>query len=148
MIAVVQRVSSASVEVKSQNYFANIGMGLCVLVGIEDGDSESHAEWMANKLANLRIFQDDAGKMNNSVLDLQGEILLISQFTLAGECNAGNRPSFISAAKPEQAEPLVSLVGETLVQKHGIGVSSGIFGAMMQVTIVNEGPVTLIIERR
>ncbi len=147
MISVVQRVSAASVTVQTPAYFADISCGLCVLLGIEEGDGEEQASWMAKKLANLRIFQDNAGKMNRSVVDVQGEILLISQFTLAGDSSAGNRPSFIAAAKPSIAEPLVNFVGKTLVEEHKIPVSKGVFGAKMQVTIVNEGPVTLVINR-
>ena len=147
MIAIVQRVSSASVSVKTPSYFAEISCGLCVLLGIEKGDEQAHATWMARKLANLRIFQDADGKMNRSVKDIDGEIMLISQFTLAGDCNAGNRPSFIAAADPSVAEPLVHSVGEALVKNHGVPVSKGVFGAMMQVTIVNDGPVTLVLKR-
>ena len=147
MIAVVQRVTSASVKVDSPPYFAEIGCGLCVLLGIEDSDGEDQASWMAKKLANLRIFQDAEGKMNLPIKDLQGEILLISQFTLAGECGSGNRPSFISAAPPDAAKPLVDLVGKILLHEHEIPVINGVFGAMMKVTIVNDGPVTLVIRR-
>ena len=147
MISVVQRVSSASVTVQSPAYFADISCGLCVLLGIEEGDDHEQATWMASKLASLRIFQDTDGKMNRSVIDVQGEILLISQFTLAGDCSAGNRPSFIAAADPSIAEPLVDFVGEALVKNHGVLVSNGVFGATMQVSIVNEGPVTLVIKR-
>ncbi len=147
MISVVQRVSSASVSVQTPTYFSEIPCGLCVLLGIEKGDDKEHAAWMARKLANLRIFQDADGKMNRSVVDVKGEILLISQFTLAGDCRAGNRPSFISAAEPSIAELLVDSVEEALLNNHGIPVSKGVFGAVMQVTIVNEGPVTLVIKR-
>ena len=147
MISVIQRVSTASVSVEHPSYFAEIQSGLCVLLGVEEGDGEEHAMWMARKLANLRIFQDKEGKMNRSVKDIRGEILLISQFTLAGDCNAGNRPSFIEAAKPDVAEPLINLVGAMLQHDHGIPISTGIFGATMKVSIVNEGPVTLVIKR-
>ena len=118
-----------------------------MLLGIEEGDGEKQAAWMARKLANLRIFHDEKSKMNRSVTDVEGEILLISQFTLAGDCQGGNRPSFISAAHPDVAEPLVDLVCTLLQHEHGIPVSTGVFGAMMQLTIVNEGPVTLILQR-
>ena len=147
MICVVQRVSSASVKIEKQAYSATISDGLCVLIGIEEGDGEKQAAWMARKLANLRIFHDEKSKMNRSVTDVEGEILLISQFTLAGDCQTGNRPSFISAAHPDVAEPLVELVCTLLQHEHGIPVSTGVFGAMMQLTIVNEGPVTLILQR-
>ena len=147
MICVVQRVSTARVAVQTPSYVAEISYGLCVLLGIEKGDNQDQAIWMAHKLANLRIFQDANGKMNRSVVDEEGEILLISQFTLAGDCRTGNRPSFIGAANPTIAEPLVDYVGETLIKSHGVPVSKGVFGANMQVTIVNEGPVTLVIKR-
>ena len=147
MICVVQRVSSARVKIEKPVYTSTISEGLCVLLGIEEGDGEKQAAWMARKLANLRIFHDEKSKMNRSVTDVEGEILLISQFTLAGDCQAGNRPSFISAAHPDVAEPLVDLVCTLLQHEHGISVSTGVFGAMMQLTIVNEGPVTLILQR-
>jgi D-tyrosyl-tRNA(Tyr) deacylase len=147
MICVVQRVSSASVKIEKPAYNATISVGLCVLLGIEEGDGEKQAAWMARKLANLRIFHDEKSKMNRSVTDVEGEILLISQFTLAGDCRAGNRPSFISAAHPDVAERLVDLVCTLLQHEHGISVSTGVFGAMMQLTIINEGPVTLILQR-
>ena len=135
MICVVQRVSSATVKIEKPAYTATISEGLCVLLGIEEGDGEKQAAWIALKLA------------NRSVTDVEGEILLISQFTLAGDCQGGNRPSFISAAHPDVAEPLVDLVCTLLQHEHGIPVSTGVFGAMMQLTIVNEGPVTLILQR-
>lgn len=147
MLSVVQRVSSASVSVEHPSYYAEIQYGLCVFLGVEEGDDKDQATWMARKLANLRIFQDKEGKMNRSVKDIGGEILLISQFTLAGDCNAGNRPSFIAAAKSDVAEPLVNLVGEMLQHAHDVPLSTGIFGAIMKVSIVNEGPVTLVIKR-
>ena len=147
MICVVQRVSSASVKIEKPAYSATISVGLCVLLGIEEGDGEKQAAWMARKLANLRIFHDEKFKMKRSVTDVEGEILLISQFTLAGDCQGGNRPGFISAAHPDVAEPLVDLVCTLLQHEHGIPVSTGVFGAMMQLTIVNEGPVTLILQR-
>jgi D-tyrosyl-tRNA(Tyr) deacylase len=148
MIAVVQRVSEASVEVPSACHSEAIGAGLCVLLGIEAGDQESDARWMAGKLARLRIFRDDAGKMNRSVTDVGGEILLISQFTLAGDCAHGNRPSFTRAAPPELAERLYERVIELLRDEHRIPVKSGVFGGMMSVRLVNDGPVTLIMRSR
>ena len=147
MIAVVQRVSTASVSVKDPVHVAEITCGLCVFIGIEVGDEEEQARWMAQKLANLRIFQDSNGNMNLSIKEIQGELLLISQFTLAGDCRSGNRPSFVSAARPDIAEPLVNLVGELLQDNHEIHVCKGVFGAMMEVTIVNDGPVTIVIKR-
>jgi D-tyrosyl-tRNA(Tyr) deacylase len=147
MIAVVQRVSKASVTVADPPYVAHIGVGLCVLLGIEDGDAPADASWMANKLAKLRIFKDAQDKMNNSLIDTGGELMLISQFTLAGDCSHGNRPSFIRAASPKIAEVLVTEVGDLLQQDHSIRVTLGKFGAMMQIEIVNDGPVTVVIRR-
>jgi len=120
---------------------------MCVLLSVEEGDKESHATWMAKKLANLRIFNDDEGKMNRSIVKVEGEILLVSQFTLAGDCDSGNRPSFAKAAEPRIAKPLIELVGQELTQEHNIAVKRGVFGAMMQVDIKNDGPVTLILKR-
>ena len=147
MIAVVQRVLEAGVAVKGNDYFESIQEGLCVLLGIEQQDAETQATWMAKKLAHLRIFNDSDGKMNRSVADIGGEVLLISQFTLVGDCNQGNRPSFINAAEPDIAKPLVELVADELTTQHNIPVKQGVFGAMMQVNIKNDGPVTLILKR-
>ena len=147
MIAVVQRVTHAGVIVTDPPYSATIDSGLCVLLGVENGDETRDAAWMANKLANLRIFKDSDDKMNLSLADNGGELLLISQFTLAGDCTQGNRPSFIHAASPEIAEPLVTEVGDLLQEQHAIPVKRGKFGAMMQIDIVNDGPVTVVIRR-
>ena len=147
MIAVVQRVTRAGVTVEDPPYNACIGGGFCVLLGVENGDEASDAEWMANKLAHLRIFRDSQDKMNVSLTDNGGEILLISQFTLAGDCSKGNRPSFIRAAAPEIAETLVNAVGDLLQEQHSIPVKRGKFGAMMQIDLVNDGPVTVVIQR-
>jgi len=147
MIAVVQRVSQTSVTIDGDDYRAAIGPGLCVLLGIQQHDGEQEAEWMAGKIARLRIFLDDEGKMNRSVQDIGGEILLISQFTLAGDCRKGNRPSFINAAEPELGEKLYEFVGQQLAETHQLPVKTGKFGAMMQISLINDGPVTLIIER-
>jgi len=124
-----------------------IGDGLCVLLGIEEGDESADAVWMANKLANLRIFKDSQDKMNESLIDTGGALLLISQFTLAGDCSQGNRPSFTRAAAPEIAMPLVNEVGDQLQEQHSIKVSFGKFGAMMCIDLVNDGPVTVVIQR-
>ena len=147
MKAIVQRVSRAKITVKNPPYEASITKGLCIFLGVEDSDGHTQAAWIAKKLANLRIFRDEDEKMNCSVLDIQGEILLISQFTLAGDCSKGNRPSFINAARPEIAEPLVTQVGALLQKEYQIPVKTGIFGAMMAIELVNDGPVTLILER-
>lgn len=147
MLAVVQRVSRASVVVAQPNYRAEIAHGLCVLLGVEVGDAAAQAQWMAGKIARLRIFRDDQTppKMNRSVQDVGGEVLLISQFTLAGDCTQGNRPSFIAAARPEEGERLYLEVTRLLREEHRLTVHTGIFGAMMTVELINDGPVTLIL---
>lgn len=147
MKALVQRVSEASVTVEADSYHAAIGPGLCVLLGVERGDTSDDAAWIAGKLARLRIFRDDEDRMNRSVREIGGEILLISQFTLAGDCRKGNRPSFVRAALPELGAPLYEEVASHLREKHALPVKMGRFGAMMQVALVNDGPVTLMVER-
>jgi D-tyrosyl-tRNA(Tyr) deacylase len=147
MISVVQRVTRASVTVEESGHHAAIGHGLCVLLGVVRGDTERDAAWMAGKLARLRIFRDDAGRMNRSVQDVAGEVLLVSQFTLAGDCAKGNRPSFVRAAEPALGERLYEHVAKELRETHALPVSTGVFGAMMQVSIANDGPVTVIVER-
>jgi D-tyrosyl-tRNA(Tyr) deacylase len=146
MICVVQRVSSASVEVTDPPHAASIASGLLVLAAAEPDDDAGVLTWMANKLSNLRIFADDAGRMNRSVLDIEGSVLLISQFTLAGNCDKGHRPSFIGAATPEQAEPLIEQLGQRIAAT-GVPVRTGVFAATMAVTSVNDGPVTVILQR-
>ncbi len=146
MIAVVQRVSEAAVEVAAEGYRASIGHGLCVLLCAEAGDGEANAKWMAGKLARLRIFSDDAGKMNRSVQDVGGAVLLISQFTLAGDVRQGNRPSFIAAAPPELGRQLVDRVVDLLRSEHQLEVQTGRFGAAMKVSLTNDGPVTIIVK--
>lgn len=145
MIGVVTRVSSASVSVDAPPLVRGIDHGLLVLLAIEPDDTEDTVRWMAGKIAHLRVFPDDAGKMNRSIQDVQGRVLLISQFTLAGDCSKGNRPSFVKAAPPHIAEPMYLTVAATLTEEHEIGVETGVFGASMQVSSVNEGPVTLIL---
>ena len=145
MIAVVQRVSRASVSVHSEAYHAVIGNGLCVLLGVERGDTTAAASWMAGKLARLRIFKDHDDKMNRSVQDIAGAVLVVSQFTLAGDCSKGNRPSFVDAAEPELGRSLYDEVCRLLRSEHGLPVETGVFGAMMEVSLVNDGPVTLIL---
>lgn len=151
MRCVVQRVSQATVSVDG-NVVGSIARGLCVLVGITESDTLEQCTWMADKLVALRIFPDEDGKMNRSVVDCAGGVLLISQFTLYGELQKGTRPSFVRAARPEHAQPLfdslVELVRErSLKQAHPFPVATGVFGAMMDVALVNEGPVTIILER-
>jgi len=145
MRAVVQRVSQASVTVKGEIVGA-IGPGLMILVGVTHGDGEEQARWLANKVAGLRIFEDDEGKMNRSLLDVQGSALVVSQFTLYGDCRRGRRPSFTNAAHPDVAAPLCERFAELLQQAGVPQVERGVFGAHMQVEIHNDGPVTLIVE--
>lgn len=147
MIAAVQRVTEAAVVVEAEQYRAAIGPGLCVLLGVEQGDTQAEADWMAGKLARLRIFTDASGKMNESVQDVAGEILLISQFTLAGNCAKGNRPSFVNAAEPGLGEALYERVEQQLRNAHNLPVKTGVFGGSMQVSLTNDGPVTLIVQR-
>jgi D-tyrosyl-tRNA(Tyr) deacylase len=142
MRAVVQRVSQASVSVDGVCTGA-IGPGLLVLACIESGDGEAELAWMARKLVQLRIFADAHGAMNRSLLDVDGELLAISQFTLAGDCRKGNRPSFVRAERPERAAPMFADWLHTLSVQLGKPVPSGVFGADMQVSLVNDGPVTL-----
>ena len=144
MRAVIQRVTSSSVTVDNKQ-ISNIGPGLLVLLGVAHTDEPSDAEYLADKVANLRIFEDADGKMNRSLIDISGEILVVSQFTLYGDCKRGRRPSFIEAAKPDKAEKLYDYFTEQLKTK-GIPAQSGKFRAMMDVALVNDGPVTLIVE--
>lgn len=147
MRAVVQRVSQASVTAPAEGHHEQIGRGVCVLLAIELDDDVAGAKWMANKLANLRIFADEDGRMNRSVLDIKGEVLIVSQFTLAGDCSRGHRPSFAKAAPPEISKPLFDAVLDKLRTAHELPVKTGVFGAMMQVDLTNDGPVTVIIQR-
>jgi D-aminoacyl-tRNA deacylase len=146
MIALVQRVSSASVTVSGE-VTGQIGTGLLVLLGVHHDDTEREAVWLADKLVALRVFQDDEGKMNRSVQDVGGEVLVVSQFTLYGDVRKGTRPSYIQAARPETAEPLYERMVALLAERLGRSVPTGRFGAMMDVALVNDGPVTLWIER-
>lgn len=148
MIAVVQRVTKAAVNVEHENYHAAIGHGLCVLIGVENGDTAAESAWMAAKIAKLRIFREEEDRMNRSVQDVGGEVLLVSQFTLAGDCSKGNRPSFIRAAEPSVGESLYEHVATLMSDEHNLAVRTGVFGAMMHVSLVNDGPVTVIVERR
>jgi D-aminoacyl-tRNA deacylase len=146
MKVVLQRVSEAQVTVEGE-VVGTIGKGLMLLVGIGQEDGESDLIWMADKLAGLRIFEDDAGRMNLSVEDVQGAILSVSQFTLYADCRKGKRPNFMAAAKPELAESLYIQFNERL-RTRGLTVETGRFGAMMDVSLVNDGPVTLILDSR
>ena len=146
MKVVAQRVRSASVRVGEQTV-GKIGKGLVLLVGIAESDSEVDIDFVANKCAELRIFQDNQQKMNLSLLDVRGEILSISQFTLLGDTKKGRRPSFIKAANPEKAEKYYQSFNQ-LLSSRGIHVEKGIFGAMMDVELINDGPVTIIVESK
>jgi len=145
MKLVLQRVQRGSVSIKG-NQVAQIGVGLVILVGIGHEDTEEHAAWLAEKSANLRVFEDREGKTNLSVRDVGGEALVVSQFTLYADTRKGRRPSFIHAALPEVAEPLVRAFAEAL-DACGVPVQMGEFGAHMMVEIENDGPVTIILER-
>lgn len=144
MRLVVQRVGMAAVSVDGE-VVGRIGPGLCVLAGITHTDTERDADRLADKLIKLRIFSDDEGKMNRSVRDIGGEILLISQFTLYGDARKGNRPSFTGAAGPDLARPLFTKLVEAVAGR-GVPVATGRFGAEMKVMIANDGPVTLLLE--
>jgi len=146
VIAVVQRVISSSVTIDGSVVDA-IGPGLNVLLGVADGDGETDAGYLATKVVNLRIFEDRQGKMNRSLLDTGGQILVVSQFTLLADCRKGRRPSFIDAAEPVLAQRLYQYFVER-VEKLGVDTHTGRFGAMMQVDIVNDGPVTLLVHSR
>ena len=144
MKAVIQRVSEGSVTVAGER-IAEIGKGLLILLGIAPEDNPAVAEQLADKIATLRIFEDAEEKMNLSLLDIKGEALVVSQFTLYADTNKGRRPSFIGAAKPDLAEPLVEAFAEMLAH-HGIRTQTGRFGAQMDVALVNDGPVTIVME--
>ncbi len=145
MRAVLQRVSQARVVVGTEEV-GRIGRGLLVLLGVAPTDTAEHARWLAEKIVGLRIFADAEGKMNLAVADVGGAVLVVSQFTLYGDCAKGRRPSFIGAAQPDLAIPLYEAFIDA-VKAEGVPVATGRFGAMMQVELVNDGPVTLIIDR-
>ena len=147
MRAVLQRVSKASVTVDGQ-VVSSIGDGLLVLLGIEDADGQEDVEWLANKMVNLLIFNDENDVMNRSVVDIDGEIIVVSQFTLHAQTKKGNRPSYIKAAKPNVAIPMYEGFVAVLEQKLGKKVGTGIFGADMKVELLNDGPVTIIIDTK
>jgi D-tyrosyl-tRNA(Tyr) deacylase len=143
--AVVQRVTEAAVTVAGEEV-GRIGRGLCALVGVTHDDDEAVARRLANQLWNVRLFDDEAGVMNRSAAEVGAEILVVSQFTLYGDTTKGRRPSWIAAARPEQAEPLVDAVVDEL-RRHGATVATGRFRTEMRVALVNDGPVTVILER-
>ena len=146
MRAVVQRVKSAEVAVADQTV-GHIEHGLLVYLGVQDGDTEGDAVTLADKFVHLRIFSDPAGKMNRSVQDIEGGILLISQFTLCGDCRKGRRPGFDQAADPTLADTLYQRM-QSLIREHGVPVETGIFAAHMHVTCTNDGPVTFLLDSR
>ena len=146
MRVVLQRVAEASVEIDGA-VVGSIGPGLVVLAGFTEGDGPDTVSWMADKVANLRIFADAEGRMNRSVIDIGGEVLVVSQFTLYGDARKGRRPSFVKAARPEVAVPLYEAFVEALDRVVPRPVQTGRFGAAMNVSLVNDGPVTLMMER-
>ena len=146
MRLVLQRVKNASVTVGDERV-SEIGAGLLLLVGVAVNDAEAQADWLAEKISGLRIFNDGEGKMNLSVRDVEGEVLAVSQFTLLADTRKGKRPSFVHAAPPEEAERLFDYFCERLREAGAAPVKTGVFGAMMDVALVNDGPVTIILER-
>ena len=146
MKIVLQRVKEAAVEVQGK-VVGKIDRGICLLVGIEKGDSEEDAHFLAKKVTELRVFPDEEGKMNLSVLDIQGDAMAVSQFTLAGSVKKGRRPSFDRAEEPERAEELFRYFVD-LIRQRGIQTETGIFGSLMDVRMVNDGPVTFILEKK
>lgn len=147
MRIVIQRVAHASVTIGGEP-FSSIGRGMMVLVGVEDGDTDDDAAWLASKTAALRIFDDEAGVMNRSVVDVGGEVMAVSQFTLTASTRKGNRPSYIRAAGHELATRLYELFKAEMARLTGKAVAAGVFGADMQVALTNSGPVTIIIDSR
>lgn len=147
MRAIIQRVSSAEVSIENQVHGA-INRGLMVLIGIENEDSEDDIVWLANKLIGLRIFSDNEGKMNLSVKEVGGNIMIVSQFTLFASTAKGNRPSFIRSAKPDISIPIYNKFVETLKKLSDLNIQTGIFGADMQISLVNDGPVTIFMDTK
>lgn len=147
MITVIQRASEASVKIDG-TVKASIGQGLMILIGIEEADGDEDISWLTKKILNLRIFPDENGVMNKSLLDVDGEILLVSQFTLHASTKKGNRPSYIKAAKPDIAIPLYEQMIRTLEAELGKPIGTGEFGADMKVSLVNDGPVTILIDSK
>ena len=147
MIAVVQKVSKASVEIENKKV-AEIGSGLMILLGIENEDGQDDVDWLSRKIINMRIFDDENGAMNKSLIDAGGDILLVSQFTLHASTKKGNRPSYIKAAKPEIAMPLYEKFKLKIEHELGKTIQTGEFGAMMAVSLCNDGPVTIIINTK
>lgn len=147
MRTVIQRVQKASVCIKGE-LKAHIGQGLLVLAGFEDADGQEDLEWMVRKIVNLRVFDDPGGVMNLSLSEVSGQLLVVSQFTLHASTRKGNRPSYIKAAAPEVAIPLYESFCKMLEQYSGISVQTGVFGAEMEVNLINDGPVTIVIDSK
>ncbi len=147
MKAVIQRVSAAAVSIEN-NLYSSIAAGLLILLGIEDTDNDEDIEWLSNKIIHLRIFNDVNGVMNNNLIDMDGDILLVSQFTLHASTKKGNRPSYIKAAKPVTAIPIYEKMIAKLEVLSGKKISTGKFGADMQVELINDGPVTILIDTK
>ena len=147
MRIVIQKVTTAEVS-SAGKIVGSIGPGLLVLLGVEDADTDEDIEWLTRKLVQLRIFHDEEGVMNRSVLDVKGEVMVVSQFTLHANTKKGNRPSYIRASRPEFAEPMYNKFVRTTELAIGRSVSTGIFGAMMEVSLVNDGPVTIIMDSK
>ncbi len=145
MRAVVQRVSESSVKV-SENEVGSIKIGLNVLLGVAEEDDEADLNYMVDKIVNLRIFEDEQGKLNLSVKDIEGEILVVSQFTLLGDCRKGRRPNFMKAASPEKADEIYQTFVDKVKSEYGLDVSTGSFKEHMEVNIVNDGPVTILLD--
>lgn len=146
MRVIVQRVSEAKVTVDKE-VIGSINQGLLLLVGIHEDDTNDQLQWMCDKILKLRVFSDDIGKMNKSVTDIQGGILVVSQFTLYGDVKKGTRPSYIEAARPDKAEPMYNQMIDYFKNKSELNIQTGRFGAMMNVHLLNDGPVTLILEK-
>ena len=146
MIALIQRVSRAQVEVADVGVTGSIGSGLCVFLCVVTGDTESDADWLADKISKMRLFADTEGRFDIALKDSGGSMLLVSQFTLAGDARKGNRPSFIRAARPNEAIPLLERFASSVRESHGIPVEEGRFGTTMTVKLENDGPVTLQVD--
>jgi len=146
MRVVIQRVSEASVKVDNK-IVGEIGKGLMLLIGVDESDENTDADWLVKKILDVRVFSDDEGKMNHSVKDINGEILCVSQFTLISDYKKGNRPSYIKAARPDKAIPLFEYFKDE-IKKSGLKTESGIFGADMKVSLINDGPVTLVFDSK
>lgn len=147
MRTVIQKVKQASVTIENKIH-SEIKNGLLILLGIEDADTQEDIEWLSAKIAKLRIFNDDQGVMNKSVMDIGGELLVVSQFTLHASAKKGNRPSYIRASKPDFAVPMYEKFVERLKHDSGLTVKTGVFGAMMEIGLVNDGPVTIIMDTK